>query len=257
MMQLRRPPVTHLERIRSEPAALGLLAMLVLAGVAACGSPTGGGSTYVSPEVPREKDGLQLVTHDADFEREYLAPGLDLSRYHSVLLAPLDLVYTQDYKREHALQRDAESGQLVPQALLEQDHQGDLEQLRSLFRQALRAELTRDGAYNLVDEPAEGVLVLAPGLIDLDLQPADEASESPDTAAYARPQAVVVGASLKDGKTGARLAEILQSSQNTSDMVEGHEGVDFWGDIRYAFAQWARDFRAMLDHLRAAHAPAR
>ncbi len=231
--------------------AVSFAAVLILFGTLGCSTGGGGGSHYVPADVPREKDGLRLVT-DSNFDREYVKPGLDLSRYDRVLLVPVEFVYTPRYKRSHRFDRDDGPDQMVPEERLKKEHEADLVRLRKLFRQALEKEL--GGAYQLADQPGSGVLSLSVGVVDLDLGVVDAGENSPDQRAYGLAPVIKLTASLRDGVTGEELVQMLKVSQSHHDVAQSSAGVLFWGDIRDAFAAWARAFRLMLDHAREPHA---
>ncbi len=215
----------------------------LLAGTACAGMSEAPGTTWVPPEVPRVKDGLDLVTVDAHFEREYLKPGLDLSRYHAVMPVPLELAYTPEWARIHHLD-DFGSPDLESRKRREQADQAALARLRDLFRKALEKHLAGDGSYRIVDETGPGVLVLSASIVDLDLQLADADFDGRTSIDYSVTPLGAVEAKLEDGADGSLLGELLDSNQEPDSLEP--EGA-FWSGIDDAFDLWAERFRAMLD----------
>lgn len=209
---------------------------------------TGRGYSYAAPDVPRVQNGLQLVEERPYFDREYRKPGLNLSRFDAVFPVPLELVYTDDFEREHHFDQAKGPDRMVPKARLDAYRQADLERLRGLFREALEREFGDGGAYRLVDEPGPGVLILGTGIIDLDLRQAHLEFAMDAGSAYSQPPVVIVGSTIQDGETGARLVELLDGRGGSATLEKG--GL-FWSQVSEAFGDWARRFRVMLDDARA------
>lgn len=214
----------------------------LLAGTACAGMSEAPDTTWVPPDVPRVKDGLDLVTVDPHFEREYLKPNLDLSRYHAILPAPLQLVYTPEWARIHHLD-DFGSPDMVSRKRREEADQAALARLRDLFRKALEKHLAGDGSYRIVDEAGPGVLVLSASIVDLDLRLADADFDARSSIDYSVTPLGAVAAKLEDGGDGSLLGELLDSNQEP-DRIES-EG-SFWAGMDDALDLWAKRFRAML-----------
>lgn len=226
-------------------AVLGVRVLGLSAAIAACGGVSGGGYAYRGDDLPREKDGLVLVERFADFDLQYLRPGIDFSPYHAIFAPPLQLVYSEEFERDHRLDRARGAERMTPTARLDAYRETASERLRELFRDSLSAGVTHDGAYRLVDEPGPGVLVLNAAIIDLDLEAGRTAYPDSGSSGWLSRPVVIVGASLRDGASGERLAELLQAIPPEGSTLEPRES--FWPDLSEAFDRWARDLRSMLD----------
>lgn len=249
MSRSPRLPRLHSVRLASPPGARSSsLVGAVLALVLAAGCAEVPGTVYVPPDVPRTKDGLDLVTADAYFDREYLKPGADLQAYDAVLVEPLTLVYTEQYRRDHRFQRDDSVEHMIPDERLEQYRAQGRAQLRQMFRQALEHKLGQGGAYRLVEAPGPKVLSLTVQLIDLDLEPAIAEESEGRAGYYGVPPVVTVAAFVRDSATKAVLAETLNANSNPEAPVDADS---FWGQIQDSFDDWAARFREMLDAGRA------
>jgi len=230
--------------MRPDTRRLRLSLLLLAIGALGCGTP---GSVHVPESVPREKVELPLVEERSEFSREWRNPGTDLRAYEKILLVPLELVYSERYLRNHRFEGNRFGRAWPPKARLERQRASDLAQMRKLFRDALQAELQRDGGVTLVDEPGPGVLSLSVGVLDLDLTRSQVEQNATGLTAFDRPQTVTIVASLRDGTSAEHLGVMLQPRWTPGTIHRSGAGSALWGSIRTAFDHWARDFRALLE----------
>ncbi len=242
---LATPPAPTVARVLT--VSLVSFVALGLAMVTGC-SGFGPGTVYVPEDVPRVKDGLDLVTEGAYFDREYLKSGLDLAAYDAVLIHPLTLVYTAGYKRNHRFDRNEGVKHLIPDARLEQYRKANGAQLQQMFHKALARQLEHKGGYRVVDAPGPKVLTLSAEVINLDLEPAIAEQATANVGYYSPPPVVMVAATLRDGGTGAVVGEILNADSNPDAPADADS---FWGQIDDAFDDWGGRLRAVLDQARA------
>ena len=119
-------------------------------------------SNHVTAETqapPVTVDGLQLIK-DTNLTLVYAQPDADLSRYNRIYLADAYVAFKKNWKR----QQNRNNSQKVTA----DDMQKIKADLSSLFHDVFSSALEDDG-YELVTERAEGVLLVKPAIINLDI----------------------------------------------------------------------------------------
>jgi hypothetical protein len=157
------------------------------------------------PEGELTEEGL-IKLRDAKVGFASLRPGVDLAQYRELILLP------------------AIQGGARPSAERTED-------LRRWFLEAFVAELQEKGGYRIVDDPAEGVLLLRPTLIDLGIR------EDPGTSAVllsSTGQVSLVG-EFRDALSGELVARVSDRQPAAGT------------DVREVFRRWARLLRERLD----------
>jgi hypothetical protein len=104
-------------------------------------------------------DGLVLQP-ETKVALAYLKPGADFSVYDRVALLECEVAFKKNWQREH--------NQTNPFRVSKEDMDDIRAALAELFREVFTEELGK-GGYALADSAAPDVLVLRPGIIDLDV----------------------------------------------------------------------------------------
>jgi hypothetical protein len=238
---------TPARKLRLPLIALSLAPFALLA----LGCKATGGSPHVPTTVPRDPFGLTLVEERGGFQHEWRKPGLDLGAYDRILLLPLELVYTEQFTRNHRFDSNRFGRHWPPKSRLARQREEDLAQMRKIFRETLEAELTRRGAYTLVDETGPGVLSLSVGVVDVDLARSRAELNLRGLTAFDRLPTITISASIRDGASAERLGLMVKPSTNFGTVTKSGAGGSLWGNIRLAFDRWARGFGALLDEQKA------
>jgi hypothetical protein len=229
-----------LDRRSRTPLTALLLALHTL------GCASTGGSTHLPADVPRERVGLPLIEERGEFLREWRKPGVDLGTYDRVLLIPLELVYTEQYTRNHRFDSIRWGRHWPPKARLERQRKEDLALMQRIFRETLESALKRHGGYALVDEPGPGVLSLSVGVVDLDLARSQAELNRRGLTAFDRIPTITISSSIRDGASAEHLGVMVQPSTNFGSLTKSGAGSSVWGTIRVAFDRWSRGFVSML-----------
>lgn len=111
-------------------------------------------------------DGLSLVPR-GKFAVAYVKPDTDFSRYKKFIVLEPEVTFSRDWRHNHRQLRAEDVGTMK-------------KKFARAFRAALIRELGEEAGYPIVDQPAEGVLVLKPAVVDLEPLPTE--TRSPESA---------------------------------------------------------------------------
>ena len=146
-------------------AALGRMP-LVLVLALAC---TPISATLQAAEEPPEVtyDGLHRL-HETEAALAYAKPDVDLSVYDRLLILDCPVAFRKNWQRDKNRDALGLSGRVSD---------ADMERIKNdmaeLFREVFIEELDEEGGYEVVDKPAEDVLLIRPAIIDLDVEAPD------------------------------------------------------------------------------------
>jgi len=220
------------DRIR----ALSTCAAALVLGLACATTPRpvefqGGG------DGPDTADGLYRV-RTTQIAVAFLKPGADFARYDGVMIDPV----TVSFKRgSHALSADS------------------VEQLESIFRDALARQLGRSNVYQVVSEPGAGTLRVSGHLVDLEVRAPDSSLRDMIFVMDAGEMTLLLNvADSQSGEPLARVADrrkIRPQSAGVTGMYESTP-VNNWGAVREISDRWARVLREGLDDLHSLPVPA-
>jgi hypothetical protein len=188
------------------------------------------------PPAERTDDGLVRVPSRA-VAGVYRNPDADFTGYKRVMIEPLSIEYTRDWRRLHRDVEDSELRRIETEA-------------RESFREEFLRALVERGPYELSDTRAPGVLHVTPRVIELDI-PAPEVSVQPGTKSYApEPVSMQIIGEVRDAATDTLLMRVI--------VFEGRQRYPFdelrlanrttnAHEMRTGFGRWSRIVREALD----------
>jgi hypothetical protein len=193
-----------------------------------------------APEVT--VDGLHRVETKA-VDLLYVRPGTDLSAYGRVFLLKPEIRFVENYQ--------AKANRLYKFRITDEDMEQIREDLAAQFAKVFYDELQTRGGYPLVTELGEGVLVVRPAIIDLDVL-APAAIDRPNSRS-ALPSAgrMTLYLELADGVSNAVLARVLDYQYDRT-MVKPYKKNSERNEeaARQILQHWATLLREALDAAR-------
>jgi hypothetical protein len=153
---------------------------------------------------------------------------------------------------------------LLPEAQQRGIDPEDLVKLTQYFTQAITDELSKSGRYEIVTEPAPGVMVLRVAITNVEpnggktnavvkgaATAASMALAPPGTSMLVPRLSVgkvAIEGEINDSESGKQMVAFM-TSKNGRRYFSGLKAYQKWGDIQAAFRAWAKNFRERLDKL--------
>jgi hypothetical protein len=208
------------------PRSLLLTIALISSSLVGC-STTGSGVAL--PDTTEE--GLKKVNVKG-IDAAYVRPGSSLGNYKRILLDPVQVSFSKDWKPD-------KTGSYLP--LSQEDRERIRKDLAELFI-TTATEVLEKGGYPVVTESAPDVLRITAELADVYIN-------APDTMSAGRSYSFVMSAGhmtlvaeLRDSETGQIMARVfdqrearndhyLQLSTSVSNSAEAREAVRMWANV--------------------------
>ena len=224
-----------------------LLVSITLIGFG-CAQPPATGIYYASGKGSVTPEGLHLIDW-APFRASYVKPGTDFRRYDKVLIRELTVSYkTPPSRRPNTLsnRRPVAANYPLPDSAIQV--------MKRAFREAFENSLSKGESFAITQEPGPGVLLLAAGIVDLEVAtpPAryQSASEPYLTNLLGKLTLLV---DAKDSQSGEPLLKI--GERRDLDFNDGgiylSDSVSSSGALQQIFRDWADRLRREIEQFRA------
>jgi hypothetical protein len=145
-------------------------------------------------------DGLHLMP-DTKLRAVYMKPGADLSQYDKVALLDAYVAFTKHWQRDHNNEE--------PFDMRVSDK--DMKEIRERVAKEFTKVLSTEGGHQVVKDAAEGVLILRPAIINLDITAPDIMTAGMSETVVASAGSMTLYLELYDGKTQAIIARIIDA----------------------------------------------
>jgi hypothetical protein len=220
------------------PTFLVVLIILASGWIAGCQS---------GPAAPdMTEDGLKKVDVPG-VDVAYVRPGATLGTYKSILLDPVQVTFSKDWK-------PTKTGSYLP--LSDEEREKIRRDLADLFV-ATATEVLQKGGYPMVTETGPDVLRVSAGLADVYIN-------APDTMTPGRNYNYVMSAGhmtlvaeLRDSQSGQIMARVLdQRETRNNQYLELSTSVSNSAEARSAITTWANVLLARLNAVRVQRSPA-
>jgi len=225
-------------------SCLKLLAVAAVVLLAAC---TG---MEQKPPAGVSFDGLEPVP-DTGFANVYKKPGASFSDYTAFFVEPCEVSFRKNWQRDQNQNRIDLSSQVTKK---------DVERIKAglgeMCETTFRGALAEAPAYKVVDttDGAEQVLVLAPSIINLDINAPDVMSAGRTRSYTTQSGEMTLLLELKDGVTGEVLVRVADRRKDFDDMqLQWTNSVTNRADAQRVLNRWAHVLRENLDRVRAAN----
>lgn len=147
-------------------------------------------------------DGLHLMP-DTKLRAVYMKSGADLSQYDKVKLLDAYVAFRKNWKREH---NEDESFEM---RVSDKDMKEIRDRVAMEFAKEFTKVLSTEGGHEVVKDAGEGVLILRPAIINLDVTAPDLMTAGMSQTVVASAGSMTLYLELYDGKTNAIIARII------------------------------------------------
>jgi hypothetical protein len=213
-----------------------VLSLLTIAMLTACATqPAAPETTY---------DGLTQVP-SKKFDNIYRLPGADLSEYSEFGLAPCTVAFRKNWLRDQNRSR-LDLSSRVRQEDVDRIKDALAEDCDRYFREALQEA----PPYALTDdfEDGQAVLVIKPGIIDLDVAAPDVRGSAMTRTYTTSAGEMTLSLELVDGTTGQVLVRVVDRQEDRDTYrLEWTNSVSNRADARLVLRRWSERLREGLD----------
>jgi len=133
----------------------------------------------------------------------YMKPGADLSQYDKVKLLGAYVAFRKNWKREHNEDEPFEM------RVSDKDMKEIRDRVAKEFAKEFTKVLSTEGGHEVVKDAGEGVLILRPAIINLDVTAPDLMTAGMSQTVVASAGSMTLYLELYDGKTNAIIARII------------------------------------------------
>lgn len=184
-------------------------------------------------------DGLHRIDSDA-VDLLYTLPGSDLSGYDRVFLLAPEVRFVKDYKTK--------ANRMYKFRITDEDMQQIRQDLAQLFADVFYEELQERGGYELVTTLGEGVLLVRPAIVDLDVLAPDAFGRPNSRSAMPSAGRMTLYLELADGVSNTVLAKVMDYQYDRT-MVKPYKKDAQRNEeaARQILAHWAELLRQALD----------
>lgn len=184
-------------------------------------------------------DGLKLVK-GTKVRAVYMADGADLSQYDKIAMLEPYVAFRKNWKRDH--NRDAMT---LADRVNDKDMQKIRDRLSKEFTRIFVEVLEKQGGHQFVKDAGEGVLVIRPAIINLDVT-APDLMQAGERSFVASAGSMTLYAEFYDGKTGAKIAEVIDPEAASNHLVHYANSVTNKSEADIILKRWAN---LLNDHL--------
>ena len=191
------------------------------------------------PEVSH--DGMHLIK-DTKLRAVYMMPGADLSEFTKVKLLEPYVAFKKNWRRDHN-RDEADLGSMVS----ENDMKTIRNRLAKEFMKVFTKEISTKGGYPIVDTAAEGVLIIRPAIINLDVVSPDIMTSGMSRSYSADMGQMTLYMELYDGKTNDIMYRVIDpEAGQDGDMMMMQNRVTNTAAADRILQRWAK---ILTEHL--------
>ena len=147
-------------------------------------------------------DGLHLMP-DTKLRAVYMKPGADLSQYDKVALLDAYVAFRKHWQREHNEDEPFEM------RVSDKDMKEIRDRVAREFAKEFTKVLSTEGGHEVVKDGGDGVLILRPAIVNLDVTAPDLMTAGMSQTVVASAGSMTLYLELYDGKTQAIIARII------------------------------------------------
>lgn len=230
-------------RVRRKTNAAVLVAAFTVATLLATSPVDAKKRKGKSKDLPQvTHDGLELVA-GSKADAAWISPGVDFSVYDRIQILDCYVAFKKGWSADH--------NRSSVNRITNRDVERMKTDMAELFREVFVGVLDSEGGYPVVDEPDTDVLLLRPGIIDLDVTAPDVAAAGRSYSFAASAGSATLYLELYDSVSGEILGRVIDR-QSASD----HGGVMRWTNqvanrmaAQQVLGDWAELLRQRLDEI--------
>lgn len=184
-------------------------------------------------------DGLHLMP-DTKLRAVYMKPGADLSEYDKVYLVDAYVAFAKNWKRDH------NNEEAFDQRINDKQMKEIRERVAKGFAKEFTEVLSTKGGHQVVTEGGEGVLVVRPAIVNLDVTAPDLMSPE-TTSVVASAGSMTLYMELYDGKTQAIIARVIDpEAADNAGLARVANRVTNTQDFERVIRRWAEILNSHL-----------
>ena len=193
---------------------------------------------------PVSHDGLHLM-QDTQLRAVYMKPGADLSQYDKRALLDAYVAFKKNWKREH---NEEESFEM---RVSDKDMKEIRERVAKEFNKEFTKVLSTEGGHEIVKDAADGVLILRPAIVNLDVTAPDIMTAGMSQSVVASAGSMTLYLELYDGKTQAIIARIIDpEAADNVGIAQVANRVTNTADFDRVLRRWAEILNKHLAQLK-------
>jgi hypothetical protein len=179
-------------------------------------------------------DGLHLMPH-TKMRAVYMKPGADLSQYDKIALLKTYVAFAKNWQREH---NDEET---FDQRVSAKDMKEICDRVSAQFAKEFTKVLSTEGGHQIVKDAGDGVLILRPAIINLEVTAPDLMTAGMSQTMVASAGSMTLYLELYDGKTQAIIARIIDpEAADNGGLAEVANRVTNTADFDRIVLRWAK-----------------
>ena len=193
------------------------------------------GHLAAADELPSvTEDGLHRLPN-TQVRAVYVKPGADLREYDKIALLEVYVAFRKNWQRDHNREAVGLEGRIS-----DKDMQEIRQHLAAEFEKVFIDELATKGGHEMVKEGGDGVLILRPAIVNLDVTAPDtmEAGMTRTFAASAGQMTLYL--ELYDGKTGDIIARIIDPEAAGDQTIQWSNRVTNKAEADRIIRRWAK-----------------
>jgi hypothetical protein len=189
-------------------------------------------------------DGLELKKQ-TDRRLVYVKPGADFSQYKRVAILDCYVEFSKDWLRSYnSSQRD------LSRQIRDSDIQRAKTDLAAQFKKVFTAELQGTGGYQVTDTAAPDVLVLRPGLINIQVSAPDLMAPGRSVTYAQSAGQMTLYLELWDSATNTILARVIDTQADPQSYGQISSSVSNRAAAERIMKSWAVELHNALDAAR-------
>lgn len=189
-------------------------------------------------------DGLHLVP-DTKLRAVYMKPGADLSEYDKVSLLDCYVSFRKNWKRQHNEEEPFD------QRVSDKDMKEITSRVAKEFNKEFTKVLSTEGGHQVVTDAADGVLILRPAIINLEVTAPDLMTAGMSETVVASAGSMTLYLELYDGKTQSIIARIIDpEAADNVGIAQVANRVTNTADFDRVLRRWAETLNKHLAQLK-------
>lgn len=193
-----------------------------------------GSSAFAKTDLPAvSHDGLHLM-QDTKLRAVYMKPGADLGQYDKIALLDTYVSFRKNWQRDH---NEEESFDM---RVSDKDMKEIRDRVSKEFAKEMTKVLSTEGGHEMVSAGGDGVLILRPAIINLDINAPDTMSPGMNTTYVASAGTMTLYLELYDGKTGDIIARVIDpEAADNAGIAQVANRVTNTADFDRVVRRWA------------------
>ena len=178
-------------------------------------------------------DGLHLMP-DTKLRAVCMKPGADLSEYDKIALLDTYVAFRKNWQRDH------NNEEPFDQRVSDKDMKEIRDRVAREFTKEFTKVLSTEGGHQVVTDAGDGVLILRPAIINLDINAPDIMSAGMSQTFVASAGSMTLYMELYDGKTQSIIARIIDpEAADNAGIAEVANRVTNTADFDRILRRWA------------------